>query len=366
MLTKGDDFPLHQTPEPMAVSGAECNFYDRYFFNGYSADGSLFFATAMGLYPQRDIIDASFCLLIDGVQHNIRGSRRLGAERLDLHAGPVRIEIIEPLEKLRIIVADNDSPITADIVFQARHRPIEEPRFTRRNGPRMFMDYTRMTQNGAWVGTIDCDGNDHQLTGESHFGTRDRSWGIRPIGAPASQPLPNDPLPQFYWLWAPLNFAEYASFFHTNDDAEGDGWNRRAVLDWIGGNATEFDRAEYAVRYRQGTRRVQSLEVALAPDGDTMLSIEPAGPDFHMSGLGYTHPVWGHGMDHGDGESSYDTIEAATAHPVEQLHWHIQAFVRATLAINGEEHHGHGVLEQLLIGPHMPSGFSEMPDAASP
>jgi hypothetical protein len=36
MLTPADDYPLHQTPEPMAFSGADRNFYDRFFFNGYS------------------------------------------------------------------------------------------------------------------------------------------------------------------------------------------------------------------------------------------------------------------------------------------------------------------------------------------
>ena len=34
-LTKGDDFPIHQTAEPVAYSGTDRNFYDRYFFNGY-------------------------------------------------------------------------------------------------------------------------------------------------------------------------------------------------------------------------------------------------------------------------------------------------------------------------------------------
>ena len=29
MLTKGDEYPLHQTPEPMALSGGNRNFYDR-------------------------------------------------------------------------------------------------------------------------------------------------------------------------------------------------------------------------------------------------------------------------------------------------------------------------------------------------
>ena len=28
MLTKGDDFPLHQTAEPIAYSGTDRNFYD--------------------------------------------------------------------------------------------------------------------------------------------------------------------------------------------------------------------------------------------------------------------------------------------------------------------------------------------------
>ena len=49
MLTKGDDYPLHQTPEPIAYVGGNRNFYDRYFFNGYNADGSVFFAFALGV-----------------------------------------------------------------------------------------------------------------------------------------------------------------------------------------------------------------------------------------------------------------------------------------------------------------------------
>ena len=51
MLSKFDDYPIHQTPEPIAhpVTG-DRNFYDRYFFNGFSRDGELFFAAAIGLY----------------------------------------------------------------------------------------------------------------------------------------------------------------------------------------------------------------------------------------------------------------------------------------------------------------------------
>ena len=76
MLTWGDDYPIHQSPEPIAFSGSDRNFYDRYFFNGYSADGSVFFAAALGVYPHLDVIDAAFCLLVDGKHHNVRASRR--------------------------------------------------------------------------------------------------------------------------------------------------------------------------------------------------------------------------------------------------------------------------------------------------
>ena len=365
MLTKGDDYPLHQTPEPMAYSGSDRNFYDRYFFNGYSADGSLFFAAAMGIYPHLDVIDASFCVLVDGVQHNVRASRRLGSERLDLHAGPIRVEIVEPLKSLRIAVAGADTPVAADVTFTARHDAIEEPRFIRRNGPRMFMDYTRMTQNGGWSGTITVDGTEHTVSLDSHIGTRDRSWGIRPVGAGDSQPPPSGNLPQFYWLWTPLNFPDHATFFHSNDDGVGVPWNRRAVIAPTGGGeAEEFDDVVYDIRYRSGTRRVERLQAFLCNDRDIEIIVEPQGPVFHMSGLGYMHPQWGHGMDHGDEEAAYDTIVTADAEWANPLHIHIQAFTPAVLRIDGKEHRGHGVLEQLLMGPHGASGLTGLLDPA--
>src|ERR1700748_3780905 len=102
MLTWGDDYPIHQTPEPIAFSGTDRNFYDRYFFNGYAPDGSVFFAAALGVYPHLDVIDAAFCLLIDGVQHNIRASRRLHSERMDLRVGPIEVKVVEPLKQLKL------------------------------------------------------------------------------------------------------------------------------------------------------------------------------------------------------------------------------------------------------------------------
>ena len=72
MLTKADDYPVHQTPEPIAIAGSDRNFYDRYFFNGYSRDGQHFFAVAMGIYPHLNVIDAAFSVIHRGRQSNVR------------------------------------------------------------------------------------------------------------------------------------------------------------------------------------------------------------------------------------------------------------------------------------------------------
>ena len=115
MLTKADDYPVHQTAEPIAHAGTDRNFYDRYFFNGYSADGSVFFATALGVYPHLNIMDASFCVIHEGVQHNLRASKILYGERMDTKVGPIGVDVVEPLHILSVTVDDNDHGIRASL-----------------------------------------------------------------------------------------------------------------------------------------------------------------------------------------------------------------------------------------------------------
>ena len=84
-----------------------------------------------------------------------------------------------------------------------------------------------------------------------------------------------------------------------------------------------------------------------------------------MSGLGYLHPVWGHGMDHGDLEIGYDVISLDPAPGIDMTTIHIQALSDAVLTVDGKEHHGIGMVEQLFIGPHATSGLTGLMDPAS-
>src|SRR5215468_4169658 len=134
MLTSFDDYPIHQTAEPVAhTATGDRNFYDRYFFNGYTRERDLFFAAALGLYPNRRVMDAAFSVVRDGRQHVVRASRLAPVERRETRVGPVFVEVLEPLRALHVRVSDNDFGLSADLAFYARTGAIEEPRFTYRH-----------------------------------------------------------------------------------------------------------------------------------------------------------------------------------------------------------------------------------------
>jgi len=371
MLTKGDDYPIHQAPVPIAYAGTDRNFYDRYFFNGYPQDagdvgGDGHFAVAFGVYPGHNIMDASFCVIVDGVQKNLHASKVMDMERLDTQVGPVRIDIVEPLQVLRVRVDDNAHGITADVTFTGRTQAIEEPRFIHRVGPRTVMDYTRLTQNGTWDGWIEVHGRRFEVSAPRYRGTRDRSWGIRPVGAADIQPVAPPAAPQFYWLWCPLNFDDLISLYHINADAQGHPWNTNAVICAVGGAPVDYPHCASRVTFKPGTRHAAACTLTLrGHDGDTVITIDPH-YTFYMQGLGYVGSTWAHGTHKGALETGYDEIVLADAPALSFEHLHIQAFSSATMTTpDGTVRQGQGVLEQLIIGAHAPSGFVDLLDGAA-
>ena len=349
MLTSGDDYPIHQRPEPIAWAGTDRNFYDRYFFNGYAPDGSEFFAFALGVYPHLDVVDAHFNVIRNGIQHCLHASRELNSERMAFTVGSLEVAILEPLQTLRIRVAGEEG-IAADITFTGRSFPIQEPRFTHRIGSRAFMDYTRMTQNGRYSGWIEVDGDRRELASGT-VGTRDRSWGVRPIGARDPQPIPGASLPSFFWQWTPLNLAGGSLFFHNNAASDGKSWNTRAAWARDGAGAGDIREGEgtMAAPLAPATRWPGRGDLELRVDGaPSHLKLEPVGR-FQMRGLGYTHPLWGHGMHHGALQVEREDIDLASLDPLALENLHVQIPVR----VSGDAE-GMGVFEQLILGPFAP------------
>ncbi len=92
MLSKFDDYPIHQLPQPIAqpLSG-DRNCYDRYWFNGYQDDGEFYIGIGSAIYPNLGILDCGVSIVRDGEQHAFHASCRAPREPTEVRCGPFRI-----------------------------------------------------------------------------------------------------------------------------------------------------------------------------------------------------------------------------------------------------------------------------------
>lgn len=363
MLTPFDDYPIHQTSAPIGQpASGDPNHYDRYWFNGYHREGDFFLGGAMGHYPNRGVIDAAFSVVHDGVQHSVFASGRMPIDR-STSVGPVWIEVTEPLRAIRFVVSPNDSGIEADLLFGARTEAIEEPRqqIVRNNTP--TMDYTRLTQWGTWEGTIKLpDGRSVRAEPKTTYATRDRSWGVRPVGSQPATNFPPEP-PQLFWLWAPLHFDGFCTHLALFERSNGERWLEQALIVPLlgkGGEPEHLGHTEVSIDWMEGTR-----EMAFARLGPHHKDGSPLDPiifdrilTFRMRGIGYMHPEYAHGTNHGEIQVGSESIRSDGFAPLEPSSIHVQTLCRVRFGKN----EGIGVLEQLAVGPHEPSGLTGILD----
>jgi hypothetical protein len=360
LLTTFDDYPVHQTAEPVASPGTgDRNFYDRYFFNGYDRDGDFFFAVALGIYPNRQVIDASFSVLHDGVQRSVHASGRAPVDRATTAVGPISVEVIEPLRVLRVRVDAPEQGLSADLTFTARTPAVEEPRFTRHSGVTVIMDYTRLTQWGTWSGGFASGGA--ELAAGDCPGTRDRSWGVRNVGEPVGGAPPRE-LPQFFWLWAPLHFDDHCSHLAIVDDAAGRHvYESACTVPLLPDTEVDhFRTADVDIDLLPGIRRGRSAVLRTTGwDGKERSTTLTPLLTFPMRGIGYFHSQWAHGVWHGEREVGGSLWRMDELDPADPSTIHVQQLVRAER--DGQV--GIGVFEQLMIGPHAGLGLTGLFDA---
>ena len=119
------------------------------------------------------------------------------------------------------------------------------------------------------------------------------------------------------------------------------------------------------VSWESGTRRAASAALSLTSTAgaESRITLEPV-LHFQMSGIGYGHRTWGHGRWVDELAVTGESWAVDEIGPMNPGNIHIQSLVRATLEAESETIEGVGVLEQLVIGPHEPSGFREILDPA--
>ena len=374
MLNKLDDYPIHQTPEPIAhLASSDRNAYDRTWFNGYSPDGAYYFGVGMAIYPHRGILDCAFSVVTrDGRQHCFFGSRRAPTERTEMQVGPFRLEILEPMKRTRLVLDDNETGLSCDLTFSTRTASIQEARQTLWSGTRRAMDATRFDQFGRWSGMIHTPDGDIAVDDKVCLGTKDRSWGVRGVGEPETGGAPPKTLPSAFFLWAPIHWQDHITHAIFFDGPRGEALVREGIVaplypteaDVPGvedGRDERMATARHRVDYHPGTRLARSAEIDLVPlVGDIRtLSLKPI-LKFQMKGLGYMHQTWAQGTWHGELAINGESFDPSQLDPLDPHNLHVQQVVEAS---DGTRK-GAGVLEQIVLGPYAPAGFTGMLDGA--
>jgi hypothetical protein len=83
---------------------------------------------------------------------------------------------------------------------------------------------------------------------------------------------------------------------------------------------------------------------------------------FRMRGIGYMHPQFSHGSNHGELEVGGESVRLDDFAPLEPSSIHIQTLCKVRMG----DKQGIGVLEQLAFGPHQPTGLTGILDGYSP
>jgi hypothetical protein len=316
MLSPLDDYPIHQIPEPIRrVGTSDRNFYDRYYFNCMAigdepgSDDTPFLIMGMGQYPNLGVADAFAVVVHEGIHRVVRASRALGLDRTNTTVGPFTITVLRGLEELwfRLDRAEtdtgDDTSLSFDLTWQGAQHPIEEPRHRDRDAVgRIFLDACRLAQTGGWTGTLRIGDRIWEVTPDRWWGSRDRSWGIRPSGE--SEPpgiTAHLPSAGFKWLYVPVRFDDQSVFVICQSRNDGSRVLEEAVRVWrtdAGEGVEHLGRPDYELTWDDDGRFVQRATVYA---GKLELQVEPVLPIHLGVGTGYGFDAeWRHGKYLGD------------------------------------------------------------------
>ncbi|WP_329114234.1 hypothetical protein [Streptomyces sp. NBC_01465] len=358
-----DEYPIHQAPLSMKhVATGDRNAYDRCIFHVFDHEGRALLIVGLGVYPNTGVIDAYATLRRGDQLLAVRASDALTDDRMNLSVGPLRITVDEPLRRLTLhCEPDPDDPasLAFDIEWNADFPAVWEPHHLQRRGDRLMLEGRRYVQAGNCTGTIRADGEEIRLAAGEWTGTRDRSWGVRPIPGEEGGRAAEEHRPEgFHWLWIPVRFEDRFLMVIAQEDADGYRSLNEAVLVRDGAPDAQLGWPRTDIAYRPGTRHPERAVVHLTdPAGKPMeLGVEILCSSPLAVGAGYPPAAdWQHGTWQGRGWTDRRTYDLSdpSAHPMAAFGVTDHA---ARFTLDGQT--GHGIFEHGTFGRHDPSGFT--------
>jgi len=144
-------------------------------------------------------------------------------------------------------------------------------------------------------------------------GSRDRSWGIRPVGEPEpAGRAASEPAEGFYWIYAPLRFDDFAVIVIIQESPDGYRTLNDAKRVWPDGRVEQLGWPRVEITYTPGTRHPEHARLHLTAMDGSPVTIEIQTVNFialHV-GAGYGgDPDWTHGQWKGANWSDAQTYD---------------------------------------------------------
>jgi len=305
VLLGHDEYPFHQITETFAgVAGSDPSWNDGHYVCAADQAGTVAFTSNVRLYANNDVLDGFVCLRHDGRQYNIRVSRRLRPDMDRLGVGPLRIEIVEPLETVRLVLDDNDHGIRLDVTCHTDNVPYMGPIEVRRHEGRLLSERATYEITGACEGWVEVAGKRIELQRETASFFRNHSWGYQPPrGGPRLYGAPTPAkrvagLRQWVLFHVPGSAVGHGGFFFT-DPSGRKAAGRGAILH--DDRIVPVVGIEHDLEFYDGDRRVRRGSFQLT-------DVEGVVRDYEFTDLGWVYCQGGGyfgGFDDGLGQGVY-------------------------------------------------------------
>jgi hypothetical protein len=249
--TAMDEYFVHQIPQLLPqVAVHHPHWRESYFYDVHdpTGEGDAIFFT-MAHYPTQGRMDSLQMGRVGGEQLLGFHGREYDGDPHTTEMPGARVEIVTPMEEVRLWADAEASQIGLDLTWRARTQPYGLRRGTMRAGDELIWDQCHIFQSGTYSGTYTAKGTTHEVDG--WVGQRDHSWGIRDHG--------RCPL----WIWWQIQLDdgfigvwhwEYANGSHVYTDgcwAGTDGSDPVPIVsfrydaDWLGANGSVADYGEH-------------------------------------------------------------------------------------------------------------------------
>lgn len=180
MLLGMDEYPYHQITATFAgVAGTDPAWNDGHYICLSDMAGEVSLTSTLRLYQNNDVLDGFVCIRHAGKQHNIRLSRRLRPEMGPLAVGPLRLEILEPLKAVRLVLEENDYGISLDVICRSTTLPYEDPAEVTRVEGRLISERLTYEVTGKCEGWVQVGGERLELNPATDSFFRNHSWGYQ-------------------------------------------------------------------------------------------------------------------------------------------------------------------------------------------